>query len=65
MRKVTAMMYIKKGRSFNTSPNAPFRFSGGAFKALGSSLFRMIPRKRAIPETAAKLIAMGTKPNVA
>jgi hypothetical protein len=65
VRKVTATVNNKKGRSFNTSPKAPFRFNGGAFRDFGSSLFRMIPRKRAIPDIPAKLIAIGTKPNLA
>src|SRR6266498_573800 len=65
MRKVNATVNNKKGRSFNTSPKASFRANGDAFKALGSSLFRMIATKRAIPATPAKLIAIGTKPNLA
>jgi hypothetical protein len=65
VRKVTEAVYNKKGRSSKISPNALFKSSGGAFKASGSSLFRTIPRRRATPETIAKLIAIGINPNLA
>src|SRR5574338_485153 len=64
-RKVTATVNNKKGWSLSTSPKAPLRFNGGVFKEFGSSLFRKIPKKRAIPEIPAKLIAIGIKPNCA
>src|SRR5215208_1361150 len=57
VRKVNAMLNNKKGRSFSTSPKASLRSNGGVFKAFGSSLFLVIPRKRAIPAIPAKLIA--------
>ena len=39
VRKVNAIVNNKKGRSFSTSPKAPFRSNGGAFKAFESSYF--------------------------